>query len=206
MAIGKFIIFEGNEGTGKSTHIQYASDYLKRCKIECIVTREPGGTAFGESVRDILLDANSKLDSVSEAVLFYASRVYNYNNVILKALLEGKYVICDRFHYSTLVYQGISQSNNEVIELHNVLDKYFAKNISLIFHLDASINTSFSRIKERDVSDKFEKQGKEFLIKIKEAYLEVFKNNTKAVNISTDGDKNDVEKLIKKYLDKLINE
>ena len=206
MAICKFIIFEGNEGTGKSTHIQYASDYLKRCKIECIVTREPGGTAFGESVRDILLDANSKLDSVSEAVLFYASRVYNYNNVILKALLEGKYVICDRFHYSTLVYQGISQSNNEVIELHNVLDKYFAKNISLIFHLDASINTSFSRIKERDVSDKFEKQGKEFLIKIKEAYLEVFKNNTKAVNISTDGDKNDVEKLIKKYLDKLINE
>ena len=86
------------------------------------------------------------------------------------------------------------------------MDKYFAKNISLIFHLDASINTSFSRIKERDVSDKFEKQGKEFLIKIKEAYLEVFKNNTKAVNISTDGDKNDVEKLIKKYLDKLINE
>jgi dTMP kinase len=138
--------------------------------------------------------------------LFYASRVYNYNNVILKALLEGKYVICDRFHYSTLVYQGISQSNNEVIELHNVLDKYFAKNISLIFHLDASIDASFSRIKERDVSDKFEKQGKEFLIKIKEAYLEVFKNNTKAVNISTDGDKNDVEKLIKKYLDKLINE
>jgi dTMP kinase len=180
---------------------------LRRCKIECIVTREPGGTAFGESVRDILLDANSNLDSVSEAVLFYASRVYNYNNVILKALSEGKYVICDRFHYSTLVYQGaFLKSNKEVIELHNVLDGYFAKNISLIFHLDASIDTSFSRIKERDVSDKFEKQGKEFLIKIKEAYSEVFKNNTKAVNISTDGDKNDVEKLIKKYLDRLINE
>ena len=206
MTIGKFIIFEGNEGTGKSTHIQYASDYLKKCNIECIVTREPGGTTFGESVRDILLDTNSSLDSVSEAVLFYASRVYNYNNVILKALSEGKYVICDRFHYSTLVYQGISQGNKEVIELHNVLDEYFAKNISLIFYLDASIETSFSRINERDISDKFEKQGKEFLIKIKEAYSEVFKNNAKVVNVLTDGDKNDVEKVLKGYLDKLINE
>ena len=206
MAIGKFIIFEGNEGTGKSTHIQYASDYLKKCDIECIVTREPGGTAFGESVRDILLDTNSNLDSVSEAVLFYASRVYNYNNVILKALSEGKYVICDRFHYSTLVYQGISQGNKEVIELHNVLDEYFAKNISLIFHLDASIDTSFSRINERDISDKFEKQGKEFLIKIKDAYSKVFKNNAKVVSVLTDGDKNDVEKVLKGYLDKLISE
>ena len=124
MAIGKFIIFEGNEGTGKSTHIQYASDYLKKCNIECIVTREPGGTTFGESVRDILLDTNSSLDSVSEAVLFYASRVYNYNNVILKALSEGKYVICDRFHYSTLVYQGMAENNEKVIQLHKTLDSY----------------------------------------------------------------------------------
>ena len=130
MAIGKFIIFEGNEGTGKSTHITFAADYLNKSNIDCIITREPGGTSFGESVRDILLDPDSSLDSVSEAVLFYASRVYNYNNVILKALRENKYVICDRFHYSTLVYQGIAQNNNDVIELHKVLDPYFSKNIS----------------------------------------------------------------------------
>ena len=77
MSIGKFIIFEGNEGTGKSTHISFAADYLKKNKIECVVTREPGGTKFGESIRDILLDSKSNLDSTSEAVLFYASRVYN---------------------------------------------------------------------------------------------------------------------------------
>ena len=83
MSIGKFIIFEGNEGTGKSTHISFAADYLKKNKIECVVTREPGGTKFGESIRDILLDSKSNLDSTSEAVLFYASRVYNYNNIPL---------------------------------------------------------------------------------------------------------------------------
>ena len=198
--MGKFIIFEGNEGTGKSTHITFAADYLNKSNIDCIITREPGGTSFGESVRDILLDPDSSLDSVSEAVLFYASRVYNYNNVILKALRENKYVICDRFHYSTLVYQGIAQNNNDVIELHKVLDPYFSKNISLIFHLDASIETCYSRINEREISDKFEKQGKDLLIKIKSAYLDTFKKNSKVVNISTDAEKDKVQKSIKGHL------
>ena len=204
--MGKFIIFEGNEGTGKSTHITFAADYLKENNIECIVTREPGGTSFGESVRDILLDTNSCLDSVSEAVLFYASRVYNYNSIILKALNDGKYVICDRFHYSTLVYQGITQNNKDVINLHNALDPYFSKNISLIFHLNASIETCYSRINKRAVSDKFEKQGRELLIKIDSAYQEIFKDNTKVVTISTESDKSSVQKNIKKHLDILINE
>ena len=204
--MGKFIIFEGNEGTGKSTHITFAADYLKENNIECIITREPGGTSFGESVRDILLDTNSCLDSVSEAVLFYASRVYNYNSIILKALNDGKYVICDRFHYSTLVYQGITQNNKDVINLHNALDPYFSKNISLIFHLNASIETCYSRINKRAVSDKFEKQGRELLIKIDSAYQEIFKDNTKVVTISTESDKTSVQKNIKKHLDILINE
>ena len=204
--MGKFIIFEGNEGTGKSTHITFAADYLKENNIECIITREPGGTSFGESVRDILLDTNSCLDSVSEAVLFYASRVYNYNSIILKALNDGKYVICDRFHYSTLVYQGITQNNKDVINLHNALDPYFSKNVSLIFHLDASIETCYSRINKRTVSDKFEKQGRELLIKIDSAYQEIFKDNTKVVTISTESDKTSVQKNIKKHLDILINE
>jgi len=119
--------------------------------------------------------------------------------------MKKKYVICDRFHYSTLVYQGITQNNNEVIELHKVLDPYFSKNISLIFHLDASIETCYSRINEREISDKFEKQGKDFLIKIKSAYLDIFKNNIKAVNISTEAKKDKVQKNIKDHLDRLLD-
>ena len=206
MAIGKFIVFEGNEGTGKSTHISFAASYLRKKKIDFIVTREPGGTAFGESVREILLDPDSSLDSVSEAVLFYASRVYNYNNIIMKALNDNKCVICDRFHYSTLVYQGITQKNNEVIQLHKILDPYFSKNISLIFYLDASVETCYSRINMREKTDKFEKQGKELLTKIKSAYSEIFRNNSKIINISTEHEKVIVQEEIKKYLDSLISE
>jgi dTMP kinase len=202
----KFIVFEGNEGTGKSTHIKFASDYLTQKKIDHIVTREPGGTSFGESVRSILLDKNSDLDSLSEAMLFYASRVFNYNNTILKALNNNKYVICDRFHYSTLVYQGLAENNKRVIELHKVLDSYFSEHISLIIHLDASIETCLSRINLREESDKFEQQGKDFLIKIKSSYEKIFLDNKKAVKILTDSNISDVQMNIQKHLDKLIDE
>ena len=66
MSIGKFIIFEGNEGTGKSTHISFVADYLKKNKIEYVVTREPGGTKFGASIRDILLDSKSNLEGLED--------------------------------------------------------------------------------------------------------------------------------------------
>ena len=174
MTKGKFIVFEGNEGTGKSTHIDYASDYLHKCNIEHVVTREPGGTDFGESVRKILLNKDSTLDSTSEAILFYASRVYNYNNIILRAINDGKYVICDRFHYSTLVYQGLVPKNQRVIDVHYALDSYFSKYISLIFYLDAEIDTCLSRINVRKNSDKFEQQGESFLLSIKQSYSKIF--------------------------------
>ena len=202
----KFIVFEGNEGTGKSTHIKFASDYLTQKKIKHIVTREPGGTSFGESVRSILLDKNSGLDPLSEAMLFYASRVFNYNNIILKALNAGKYVICDRFHYSTLVYQGLAENNKRVIELHELLDSYFSEHISLIIHLDASIQTCLSRINTREVSDKFEEKGEDFLVKIKSSYDKIFLNNKKSVKVLTDSSINDVQINIQKHLDKLIDE
>ena len=206
MAHKKFIVFEGNEGTGKSTHIKYASDYLAQKKIDHIVTREPGGTSFGESVRSSLLDKNSDLDSLSEAMLFYASRVFNYNNIILKALNDNKYVICDRFHYSTLVYQGIAENNETVIDLHKTLDSYFSEHISLVFHLDASIETCLKRIGLREVSDKFEEQGEKFLIKIKASYEKIFLENNKVTKILTDEDISIVQKNIQKHLDVLINE
>ncbi|MBT7237102.1 MAG: deoxynucleoside kinase, partial [Gammaproteobacteria bacterium] len=149
---------------------------------------------------------NSDLDSLSEAMLFYASRVFNYNNIILKALNDNKYVICDRFHYSTLVYQGIAENNETVIDLHETLDSYFSEHISLVFHLDASIETCLNRIGSREVSDKFEEQGEKFLIKIKTSYEKIFLENNKVTKILTDEDISIVQKNIQKRLDVLINE
>ncbi len=203
--MSRFIIFEGNEGTGKSTHINFASKYLTEKGVKNIITREPGGTALGESIRDIILDDKLELDAISEAILFYASRITNYNNIILNSLNEGVYVICDRFHYSTLVYQGICCGDKKVMSLHEILDDYFSKKISIIFHLDASIENCLSRINSRTSSDKFESQGEELLVKIKSAYNQVFKGNNKVIKIMTDEKKILVQQNIAKHLDKLLN-
>ena len=201
----KFIVFEGNEGTGKSTHIDFASKHLNKNKIDHIVTREPGGTPVGESIRKILLDNKSNLEPFSESLLFYASRIINYHSLILEALNNNQTVICDRFHYSTLVYQGLCNSDQNVVNLHKVLDPYFSKRISIIFHLDADIDTCLSRINKRKSSDKFESKGKDFLIKIQNGYDSVFKDNKKVIKIQTNQDTNIVNSLITKHLDELIN-
>ena len=203
---GKFIVFEGNEGTGKSTHIKFASDYLSKNSVSHIITREPGGTKLGESIRDILLNKDSELDAISEAILFYASRVNNYRNVILKALKSGQFVICDRFHYSTLVYQGIVPNEEKVIALHKELDNYFSEHISKIIYLDAAIDTCMKRIGSRRISDKFENQGRDFLVQVKSAYEKAFTNNNKVTTINTEDDKALVTKKIQQELDEIINE
>ena len=206
MRDNKFIIFEGNEGTGKSTHIDFASKHLNKNKIDHIITREPGGTPAGEDIRKILLDAKSNLEPFSESLLFYASRIINYHDVILRALDNHQTVICDRFHYSTLVYQGLYHSDQSLINLHKVLDSYFSKRISIIFYLDADIETCLERINKRKSSDKFETKGKDFLIKIKENYEKVFSNNKKVIKIKTDKEKELVQREITEHLNKLINE
>jgi|TARA_B100000959_G_scaffold66716_1_gene70777 dTMP kinase len=206
MKKGKFIVFEGNEGTGKTTHITFASNYLKSKDISHIITREPGGTPLGEKIREILLDSNSKLDAISEALLFYSSRIVNYNTIILEALNKGEYVICDRFHYSTLVYQGMVQKNDQVISLHNTLDSYFSKDISKIFFLDSEISSCLQRINRRESTDKFEQQGEEFLVAVRDSYHKIFKDNSKVTIIRTDNKKEVAENLIREEIDKIINE
>ncbi|MBH44278.1 MAG: dTMP kinase [Gammaproteobacteria bacterium] len=205
MKKGKFIIFEGNEGTGKTTHLNFVSSYLNDKNIKNEITREPGGTEFGESLRDILLDNKSQLDPLSEALLFHSARVVNYNN-IKNALDNGIYVICDRFHYSTLVYQGIVESNKKVQEMHKLLDPFFSEKISLIFYLCASPKTSSDRINNRENTDKFESQGINYFEKIHHAYEDTFKNNNKVIKIDTSKNKELVQKEITEHLDRIINE
>ena len=204
--MGKFIVFEGNEGTGKSTHIKKLSAYLKTINHDHIVTREPGGTEFGESIRSILLNSKSTLDPTSEALLFYASRIMNYKSVILSAMEAGKTVICDRFHYSTLVYQGLSQNCKEVCSLHNILNKIFSENISIVVYLDASVDTCFSRINKRQKSDKFELQGKDFLENIKKSYEVALKDIDRKFVVDTDQELEVVTRMIREKIELILDE
>ena len=203
--VKRLIVFEGNEGTGKSTHIKLLSQYLSERNIKHYITREPGGSEYGEIIREMVLDKNSNLDALSDALLLYSSRLYNFNNILIKRILSGDFVITDRFHYSTLVYQGYVQNCKEVIKLHEVLDPYFRNYIAKIFYFRTTVDTSSKRISKRISSDKFEIQGKDFLSKIDNAYNKVFKNNNDVVEIVTDGEKNIAQNKIRDCIDKIIN-
>ena len=187
--MSKFIVVEGSEGVGKSTQIKTIKSFLEEHKIEYIVTREPGGTSFGESIRSIILDQNNDTDNLTDSLLFYASRYENYNKIILPALKNGKTVICDRFHYSTLVYQGIVGDDKLVKKIHNIFDAIFSKSIDHIIYLYTDPEESLNRISRRSITDKFESRGLEYLNKLNKAYESIFSNMENVIKLNTSRDK-----------------
>ena len=187
--MSKFIVVEGSEGVGKSTQIKTIKLFLEEHKIEYILTREPGGTSFGESIRSIILDQNNDTDNLTDSLLFYASRYENYNKIILPALKNGKTVICDRFHYSTLVYQGIVGDDKLVRELHNIFDAIFSESIDHIIYLYTDPEESLNRISRRSITDKFESRGLEYLNKLNKAYESIFFNMENVIKLNTSRDK-----------------
>ena len=187
--MSKFIVVEGSEGVGKSTQIKTIKSFLEEHKIEYIVTREPGGTSFGESIRSIILDQKNDTDNLTDSLLFYASRYENFNKIILPALKNGKTVICDRFHYSTLVYQGIVGDDELVKMLHNIFDSIFSKSIDHIIYLYTDPEESLKRISRRSITDKFESRGLEYLNKLNKAYESIFSNMENVIKLNTSRDK-----------------
>ena len=187
--MSKFIVVEGSEGVGKSTQIKTIKSFLEEHKIEYIVTREPGGTSFGESIRSIILDQNNDTDDLTDSLLFYASRYENYNKIILPALKNGKTVICDRFHYSTLVYQGIVGDEKKEKKVHNIFDAIFSKSIDHIIYLYTDPEESLKRISRRSTTDKFESRGLEYLNKLNKAYESIFSNMENVIKLDTSRDK-----------------
>jgi len=200
----RFIVLEGSEGVGKSSHIKTIENYLIKYKIDYILTREPGGTKTGEEIRKIILDKENETDELSDALLFYASRYENYTKKILPALNTGKTVICDRFHYSTLVYQGIVGNNSTVRDLHIIFDEMYKKSIDHVIYFYTDPEESLKRISSRPVTDKFESKGLSFLEEISEAYKNVFKKMKNITMIDTSGDKRDTEKVLFKSLDEIF--
>jgi len=102
----RFITFEGGEGVGKTTLINFLEDELLRLGFQVIKTREPGGSRFGDQLRKILLETEGPLDTMAELLLLLAARAEHLSELILPALQSGKVVLCDRFNDSTIAYQG----------------------------------------------------------------------------------------------------
>ena len=171
-----FITFEGSEGSGKSTQAERLASRLQRCNVPYILTREPGGTPIGESIRELLQFAPHNLDMTpeTELLLFEASRSQLVREVIKPALEHDMCVIADRFSDSTTVYQGAARKlDGEMIQRLNqfaVGDCF--PNVTFILDVDAA--TADSRMKrEPRKADRMEQQPGDFYERVREGYREL---------------------------------
>jgi dTMP kinase len=172
--LGKFITFEGGEGSGKSTHAAALAQRLHTLGHEVVLTREPGGSAGAEIIRHILLSGIAKpLGPETEAILFAAARDDHVRNTILPALKAGKWVICDRFIDSTRVYQGaLGQVDRKLIRgLERVTVGDAVPEVTFILDVPAPIG--LARAKRRrgnNTVDRFEAESLDFHERLREAY------------------------------------
>jgi dTMP kinase len=171
-----FITFEGSEGSGKSTQADRLAAHLQRCGVPCILTREPGGTPVGETIRELLQFAphNSTMKAETELLLFEASRSQLVREIIRPALERGVCVIADRFLDSTTVYQGAARElDREMIDRLNA----FAVGDCLpdvTFVLDVDAATAESRMQHAPRKpDRMEQQPAEFYERVREGYREL---------------------------------
>lgn len=174
---GKFITFEGPEGCGKSTQIKLLAEKLVAQSIRVACFREPGGTATGEAIRNILQhDAvGEPLADRAELLLFTASRAQLMNQEILPALASGDWVLCDRFIDSTMAYQGFARGM-DIATLDRINDfAIYEHKPNLTILLDLEIERGFQRLEERyadgsESHDRFEREAREFHQKVREGY------------------------------------
>ena len=185
----QFISFEGIEGCGKSTQAKKLYEYFLSKQIDCLLTREPGGSLAGEKIREILLNEDiEKLSAKTELLLNFSARIEHVEKVIKPALKSGKIVICDRFVDSTFAYQGSAMGLSfEVIEqIQKIAIGEFLPDIT--FLINVAVDEAFARISCRGNNNRYEKLGNEFHQKVYDGFFELAKKNSR-INI-VDGTQN----------------
>jgi dTMP kinase len=174
---GRFITFEGGEGTGKSTHSTLLADRLRSAGIGVVLTREPGGSPGAEVIRHVLLSGVAKpLGIEAEALLFAAARGDHVRSTIEPALAQGMWVICDRFIDSTRVYQGTLGHLDPLFI--RALERVTVGDLKpdLTFILDVPAEVGLARASKRRgerVADRFEAESRAFHEALREAYRQV---------------------------------
>ena len=194
---GKFITFEGCEGSGKSTQLRMLSTYLEREGIPYIMTREPGGSPIAEDIRKIILDGkNTAMCDECEAMLYAASRIQHLKEKVLPALEAGKLVICDRYVDSSLAYQGFARGlgleyvadiNKKALEIGTP---------DLTVFLNISPEKAFERKHGADENDRMEKQGLEFHKRVYAGYLALLQKYPRICAVESSGTAEEMHKNI----------
>ena len=202
---GLFITIEGIECVGKSTNTKFIANYLKKRGIKTHQTREPGGTLLAEKIRNILLfQKDEDISPLSELFLLFAARDANIQQVIKPALLEGRWVICDRFTDASFAYQGYGRElgYETVATFKEIVHANFDPDIT--FLLDAPLNVIKSRSK-LNVNDRFESESDVFFNKVRNGYLKIADRFTERIKV-IDASKpiQDVQTQIVEWLKELV--
>lgn len=202
---GLFIVMEGPDGSGKTTQINLLKEYLEEAGYECLITREPGGTVIGEEIRQLILNPEHKeMSSVTEMLLYAASRAQLVHEVIGPALEEGKIVISDRFVDSSIVYQGIARKLGI-----STVSAVNAPGIGIyrpdgIFFIDLSEAEGLRRKKEQKNLDRMEQEGIDFHHMVSEGYRKVLSGRPEVMKIDGGRSIDTIQKKIRNHVDELL--
>ena len=202
----KFITLEGIEGSGKTSSLKSITDLLDKKNISYVVTREPGGSSIGKELRAILLNPETEISPEVELMLMLSDRKDHVEKIILPNLEKGNWVVSDRFMDSSIAYQGGGRQLGKklIISLSEYLNLP-QPDLTLLF--DLPVETSLSRVKARGELDRFEKEELEFHKRIRNAYLDLAKNNSNRIKIIDSSQK--IESMlnnVKQAIEKLFNE
>lgn len=171
---GLFVTFEGGEGSGKSTQITRLAERLRGRGIEPVLTREPGGTPFGERVRALLLDPAERPGALAEAFLMEAARAELVAHVIRPALEANGVVLCDRYDDSTLAYQGGGRGLDDAMlrAMNRAATGGLTPDLTLLFDLDPAAGLSRREAAE-GATNRLDREPPEFHARVRERYLEL---------------------------------
>lgn len=207
MSKGLFIVFEGGEGSGKSTILEKIYEWLVSEGLSVVKTREPGGIKISEQIRQVILDSsNTGMDGKTEALLFAAARRQHLVEKVIPALEEGKVVLCDRFLDSSLAYQGYARGYGleEILKINKFAIGEHMPDLSIFFDIDPKIGLErISKNSSREVN-RLDKEEISFHNKVREGYHEVLKMNEKMVQIDASKSIEEVFNNVKEIISKGI--
>lgn len=214
---GKFITFEGLDGTGKSTQMRKLAEALRAAGHEVVETREPGGTATGEKIRRVLLDSKTeRLSPLAEMALMFASRAQHIAEVIQPGLDRGQIVLCDRFTDSTEAYQGSGRKlgSAAVLELHRLLCGDLQPDLTILLENDPAKSLRRARLRnqaaiagrgKRSDENRFEQQNNAFFARVREGYAAIARREPgRVVAVDASGEKSQTARKIAEVVAKKL--
>lgn len=184
---GLFLTFEGIDGSGKSTQIEYLAEDIRKTGTSYIFLREPGGNPISEQIRKVLLrQKNQEMTAETELLLFAAARAQLVAEVIKPALAQGKIVISDRFYDSTTAYQAYGRQMG--VDFIDQLNLYASQGLEpdLTFYLDLTVDEALTRLADRrHKTDRIDAAGRDFMARTRQGYLQIAEKNPKRVKVLT---------------------